>query len=164
MNRTAPIFSVGTRTAGAVIVAGYLTGLVPGPIVAVVGGLALITFGRVVFVDRISSAVAAAALAVIAGALGIGALRWGTLELAGLVGAQSVLGPTVLVGPTAAAVAAGVALVAALGALGVWLTAMPPESRAEWVWSGLEAVLVAVTIMMVFAVPATGGATGILSG
>lgn len=161
MNRAAPVFSVGTRAAGAVVVAGYLTGLTPGPVVAVVGGLALITFGRVILLDRLTGAASAAALAVIAGALGIAALRWGTLEIEGLVGAQTVLGPTVVVAPEAAAIASSVALGAGVIALGVWLAAPVPSSRGAWAWSVLEGGLVALTVMIVFAVPAAGGGTGL---
>ena len=142
------------------IVAGYLTGLTPGPIVAVVGGLALITFGRVLLVDRVSTAGAAAGLAVIAGALGIAALRWGTLEVQGLTGAQSVLGPTVLVGPTVAASAASVALAAGLVAAGAWLVTPRPTTRGERLGSILEATLAVATLMVVFAIPDAGGGTG----
>jgi hypothetical protein len=161
LNPTAPAFSVGTRAAGAVIVAGYLTGLVPGAVVSVVGGLALITFGRALLLDRASGAGVAAALAVTAGALGVGALRWGTLELEGLVGAQSVIGPTVSVGPTAAAVSAILATVAAVVATGVWLTEPRATSIGSWLWFGIEAVLVVATLTSVFAVPSGGGGTGL---
>lgn len=143
------------------IVAGYLTGLVPGAVVSVVGGLALITFGRALLLDRTSGAGVAAALAVTAGALGVGALRWGTLELEGLIGAQSVIGPTVVVGPTAAAAAAVVATVAALVATGVWLTEPRATSRGSWVWYGIESLLVVATLAAVFAVPSGGGGTGL---
>ncbi|MGH2809020.1 MAG: hypothetical protein ACRDKT_17285 [Actinomycetota bacterium] len=161
MNRTAPAFSVGTRAAGAVIVAGYLTGLVPGAVVSVVGGLALITFGRALLLDRVSGAGVAAALAVTAGALGVGALRWGTLELEGLIGAQSVIGPTVSVGPTPAAVSAVIATVAALVAIGVWLTEPRAASRGSWIWFAVESVLMVATLASVFAVPSAGGGTGL---
>ena len=46
MNPAAPAFATGTRVAGVVLIVGYLSGLVPGQIVSLVGGLALITFGR----------------------------------------------------------------------------------------------------------------------
>ncbi|MGH2693430.1 MAG: hypothetical protein ACRDJJ_01315, partial [Actinomycetota bacterium] len=61
-------FSAATRAAGLVIALGYLLGLVPGPLVAVVGGLALVTFGRGLLCRRGDEAVAGAALAVVAGA------------------------------------------------------------------------------------------------
>lgn len=143
-------FASATRAAGIVIALGYLLGIVAGPVVAVVGGLALITYGRSLLLLRVPAAIAGGAIAVIAGALGVGALRWEALELAELRGVQAVLGPTLLVGPTQSAVAAGIAAAAALVALAVWLSAPWPTARAAYVWSGLEAVLVAVAIVTVF--------------
>ena len=73
--------AVGAQVAGVILAAGYLLGLVQGPVIAVVGGLALIAFGRAVFLDRAWAAVTGVAIAVLAGALGVGALRWDALEL-----------------------------------------------------------------------------------
>jgi hypothetical protein len=146
-------FSSGTRTAGVVIALGYLLGLVPGPVVAVVGALGLITFGRALLLDRRQALASSAALAVTAGALGVGALRWGTLELAGLRGAQSVLGPTVLVGPDQVALASGLALGGALLALGAWL-AVPSPRGWGWIWWGIEAATASLAIVTVFFDPA----------
>ena len=143
------------------IVIGYLTGLVPGAVVSIVGGLALMTFGRALLLDRVSGAMSGAALAVAAGALGVGALRWGTLEIEGIVGAQSVLGPTVLVAPTAAAAASGAAFAAGVMALGVWSSEPHFESRRDRAWGLLEVILAIVAVIVAFAVPATGGGTGL---
>ena len=161
MNRTAPVFSIGTRAAGAVIVVGYLSGLVPGAIVSIVGGLALMTFGRALLLDRDGSAVSGAALAIAAGALGVGALRWGTLEIEGIVGAQSVLGPTVMVGPTAAAAASGAAMAAGVIAFGVWSAPLRLEGRRARLWGLFEVVLAIVAVVAAFAIPAAGGGTGL---
>ena len=129
---------------------GYLTGLVNGPLVAVVGGLALITFGRSLGMDRASQTLAAAGLAVIAGCLGIAALRWGTLELAELRSVQAVLGPTMVVGPEPAAAAAIIATVAASLALGLWVAALPTRGFVEWTWTTLETVVVALGVVTAF--------------
>lgn len=143
------------------IVIGYLSGLVPGAVVSIVGGLALITFGRALLLDRVDGAVSGAALAVAAGALGVGALRWTTLEIDGIVGAQSVLGPTVMVGPAAAAAAGIAAMIAGVIAFGVWSAQLRLEGRGERAWALLEGVLAIVAVVAVFAVPAAGGGTGL---
>lgn len=142
------------------IVVGYLSGLVPGAIVSIVGGLALITFGRALLLDRDGGAVSGAALAVAAGSLGVGALRWGTLEIEGIIGAQSVLGPTVMVGPTAAAAASCAAMVAGVVAFGVWSAPSRIEGRRARLWGLFEVVLAIVAVIAVFAMPAAGGGTG----
>lgn len=147
-------FSVGARVAGGLIAAGYLMGLLPGPVVAVVGGLALITFGRALLVGRLEGSQAGAALAIAAGALGVGALRWGTLDLVELRSIQSVLGPTVLVGPDVAAAAAIVAMAGAALAVAVWLVVpQPPRRLRPPVGVTLEAGLAALAIVTVFVDP-----------
>jgi hypothetical protein len=153
-----PAFSVGARVAGGVIALGYLSGMVAGPIVAVVGGLALMTLGRGLAMAAREEVIAGAALAVIASAFGVVALRWGALDLEALRGAQAVLGPTVLVGPTTQAVASWLAAGAALIALGLWLGPVVPRDG----WTGLlwaaEALIGALAIVSVFWGPAlTGG-------
>jgi hypothetical protein len=129
---------------------GYLTGLVNGPLVAAVGGLALITFGRSLRMDSYGRALAAAGFAVVAGALGIAAIRWGTLELAELRSVQAVLGPTILVGPEAAAIAAILASAAASVALALWVTALPVRGFVHWTWTGLETLTVALALVTAF--------------
>lgn len=160
MNPFVPLFATGTRVAGAVLMIGYLSGLVPGAIVSLVGGLALITFGRALLIDRTGTAVSGAALAITAGSLGVAALRWGTLSLESVVGAQSVLGPTILVGPEAPAVASGVALGAALVASATWAAEPAGIDRPSRLWSRFEGVLAVLAAALVFAAPGTGGGIG----
>ncbi|HJR45854.1 MAG TPA: hypothetical protein VJ927_09635 [Actinomycetota bacterium] len=160
-------FVAGTRVAGAVIALGHLLGLVPGSVVAVVGALAMITFGRALLLDARAAMVAGGALAVVGGALGIAALRWGALGLPELRGVQSVLGPTLLVGPVQAAVATGIAAGAAVVALAVWLSAPWPADRLQYIWSALEAGIAALAVVTVFFDPAksalgSGGATSVV--
>lgn len=133
---------------------GYLFGLVPGPVVAVVGGLALTTFGRALGVPLYSSVRIAAALAVIAGAAGVGALRWGSLDLAEIRGVQSVLGPTLLVGPQAAAIACGLSVGGALVALAAWLSEPRALARPMLIWGLVEGAIVALALVTVFFDPA----------
>lgn len=147
-------FSVATRVAGVVIALGYLLGLVPGPVVAVVGGLALTTFGRNLLLERTGAVVAGAALAVLGGALGIAALRWGALDLGDIRGVQSVLGPTVLVGPTQAAAASIVATAGATLALAVWCSRPWPTTRRQLIWWALELGVGAFAVATVFLDPA----------
>lgn len=160
----ASAFSVAARAGGAVISLGYLLGLVQGPIVGVVGGLALITFGRNLLLDRHGAAVSGAALAVIAAAFGIAALRWGTLDLAQLRGVQSVLGPTVIVGPVAAAVATSIAAAAALVGLAVWMSRPWPTSRVLFGWWGLESAIGSLALITLFFEPGLllGGGRGLV--
>lgn len=151
---SASAFSIAARVAGAVIALGYLLGLVPGPVVAVVGGMALMTYGRNLLLERRAALVAGAALAVLGGSLGIAALRWGALDLGAIRGVQSVLGPTVLVGPTQAAAAAVVAVVAGSIALAVWSSTPWPRGRVQIGWSALELVVGAFALATVFLDPA----------
>ena len=130
-------WGAGARAAGFVLALGYLLGLVRGPLPAVVGALALITLGRVAATTGWDDVLLAGALAVLGGALGVGGLRWDTLDLAQLRGAQAVLGPTVLVEPAAVAAACWVAALAGTAALAVWLATV---RRAE---EGLGGPLVA---------------------
>ena len=134
---------------------GYLLGAVQGPVVSVVGGLALITFGRNLLLDHRAAAVSGAALAVMAAALGIAALRWGALDLGELRGVQSVLGPTVLVGPVEAAVATSIAGVAAVIGLAVWMSRPWPDTRLLFAWWGLEATAGSLALVTLFFAPAS---------
>ena len=152
--------STAARVAGSIIAFAYLMGLVPGPLVSVVGGLALVTLGRALLLPRVEGNRSALALAVLAGSLGVAALRWGTLDLTELRGVQSVLGPTVLVGPIAAAVACAVALAGGVLAMGAWVFAPKPVGRIGYVWSGIEAVLGSLALVTVFVDPARSALAG----
>jgi hypothetical protein len=143
----------GSRAAGIAFSLGYLLGLVPGPIFAVVGGLALITFGRSLLLDRTGGVLAASALSVAAAALGVGALRWETVALEELRGVQSVLGPSVAVGPEDVALSSAIAAGAAVVALGVWSALGPRLDRSDRVWLGLEALVAALAVGTVFLDP-----------
>jgi hypothetical protein len=142
--------SAGTRVAGTVVAFGYLLGVVPGPLVALVGGLALMTFGRALLLEGSEGALSGASLAVLAGALGVGALRWGTLDLPSIRGAQSVLGATVLVEPTAAAGGSWAVVGATALALGVWGGARLPGRRVASVWGVVEVIAAALAVTSVF--------------
>jgi hypothetical protein len=119
--------AVGARVAGMVVALAYLTGWLEGPLLAAVGGLALVAFGHALLLERVPSVVSSAAFAVFVTALSVGALRWATMELIELRGVQSVLGPTVLVERTGSAqpwllpAASWVAGVAALLAIAAWI-------------------------------------------
>ncbi|MGH2750543.1 MAG: hypothetical protein ACRDK3_06685 [Actinomycetota bacterium] len=156
--------AVGARVAGLVISLGYLTGLVGGPLVAAVGGLALVTFGRSLAMERWDQAIAAGGLAVIAGSVGITGLRWGTLELAELRSVQAVLGPTLMVGPEPAAAAVIAAAAAAMVALALWIAALPTRGLLGWTWTGLETLAAALALASAFwgpkVVAPSGGARG----
>src|SRR5687767_3253708 len=153
--------STAARVAGVVIAAGYLLGLTPGPLVSVIGALALVTYGRLLIAERPEAIRNGIALAIVAAALGVGALRWGTLDLGELRGVQSVLGPSLLVGPPLAAIACGAAAIAALLALGSWLNDPRPTDRTSYVWAATEALvwsLAVVTVLFDPARSALGGA------
>jgi hypothetical protein len=146
----------GTRVAGLVVVFGLLLGFVPGPLVAAIGGLALVTFGRALLVDRVGEFQAGASLALIAGGVGVAGLRWGTLQLGEVRGVQAVLGPTVLVEPSGAATATWLAAGGAVLALAVWLGRMPEGGRVALGLWGFEAVAGSLAIVSVFWGPALG--------
>jgi hypothetical protein len=148
------------RVAGATIALAYLLGLIPGPLVSVVGGLALVTLGRALMLPRTLGSRSALSLAILAGSLGAAALRWGTLDLTELRGVQSVLGPTVLVGPTTAAVACAVAFAGGLIALGTWVFEPRPVGRVGYIWSGLEVGLGTLALVTVFIDPARSALGG----
>jgi hypothetical protein len=156
--------SAGTRAAGLVVALGYLLGFVPGPLVAAVGGLALITFGRALLVDRVGELRSGASLALIAGAVGVAAIRWGTLQLGEVRGVQAVLGPSVLVEPIGAAIACWLAAGGAVLALGVWLSTVRGEDRVELGLWGLEGLAGALAIVTVFWGPALGTIVGAVLG
>jgi hypothetical protein len=142
--------AAGTRVGGLVLALGYLTGWVDGPMVAAVGGLALITFGRALLMNRADQLFAAGTLAVLGGAVGVAALRWGTLDLSELRSVQSVLGPTLLVGPQMVAAGVVLAAIAALVALMVWVAALDDRGLAAWAWTGVEVVVVALALVNAF--------------
>lgn len=157
-------YSVAARVAGAIICLGYLLGAVQGPVVSVVGGLALITFGRNILLDHRAAALSGAALAVMAASLGIAALRWGALDLGELRGVQSVLGPTMLVGPVEASVATSLAAVAALAGLAVWMSRPWPDSKLLYGWWALEAAIAGLALVTAFFEPvALVGGEGLLA-
>jgi hypothetical protein len=149
----AAAYSAATRVAGAIIALGYLTGLVAGPVVVVVGGLALMTYGRSLLQRRLGAALSGGALAVLAAALGVAALRWQTLDLDQLRGVQAVLGPTLTVGPPQAAVGTGFAAAAALVAFVAWVSRPWPSSRGLLIWNGVEAAIGCFALVTVFFLP-----------
>ena len=150
-------WSAGARAAGTIVALGYLLGLVRGPVMAVVGGLALVTLGRCVSARPPDDLVLAGSLAVLAGAVGVGALRWGVVDLGDLRGIQAVLGPTVLVGPATAAAACWIAAGGAVAALAAWLaTTYEADARGPGprrlvlgLWA-LEAVVGGLAVVSVF--------------
>jgi hypothetical protein len=147
--------SVAARVAGVVLALGYVTGIVDGPVVGAIGGVALITFGRALVSSPGGELIAPGALAVLAGGTGVVALRWGTLELADIRGIQGVLGPTIVVDPLAVAIASGVALVGSVLALGLWLTEPPEGTRTWWWW--VEAATGALLLSGMFVGPELAG-------
>lgn len=137
-----------------IVVAGYAGGLVPGRVMAPVGGLALATFGRGLLQSRDDGVLAGASLAAIAGALGVAALRWGSVDLTTLRAVQAVLGPTLLVGPPVAGVACWLGAIGGTLALGVWLSTTRPETVGGLVWGGVELAVAALALTTIFWGPA----------
>lgn len=146
-------WGVGVRAAGAVFALGYLLGLVRGPLLAVVGGLALLTLGRCVGAAGSDDLFLGGSLAVLAIALQAGGFRWETLDLAQLRGAQAVLGPSLLVGPAGAAAGCWLALGAGAAALSVWLAtarhADPSAPLVRGLWFA-EAAVGSLALVTVF--------------
>jgi hypothetical protein len=158
LNPTAPGFSAAARAAGTILAAGLVAGLVPGPVIAIVGALALVTFGRSLVAPREEAVLDAAALALVAASLLAGALRWGTLDLDEIRGAQTVLGPTVLLGPRGAAVAAWLAAGAGVLALAEWEAFPGGKLGPGLFWWVTETLLGALALVSVFWGPEIAGA------
>lgn len=132
--------SVAARVAGAIGALGYLTGLVDGPVIGALAGLALVTFGRGLVAPRGAELLGPAGFGVLAGAAGSAALRWETLDLPEIQGAQGVLGPTIAVEPLQVAVLSGIALAACAVALGIWAGVPDGHGALErWWWVELVA-------------------------
>ena len=158
--------SVAARVAGAIGALGFLSGVVDGPVIGAVAGLALITFGRSILSQVGSELIAPAAFAVLAGAAGAAALRWGTLDLVEIRGAQGVLGPTIAVEPQAIALLALGALLAASVALGLWLGHRGERGTFFGLWWWVEALVGALFLAALFSGPPASDLTqaGILLG
>lgn len=127
--------SVAARVAGIVVALGYLLGIVDGPVLGAVGGLALITLGRGLLTPRSTYLLGIGAFAVLAGASGVIALRWATLDLADLRGLHGVLGPSLAVQPPLMAAACAAAALCGLVATALWLAEPGPTGRGV-VWGG----------------------------
>lgn len=145
--------SVAARVAGVIGALGYLFGVVEGPILGVLAGLALVTFGRALVSPQGAELVGPAAFGVMAGAVGAVALRWGTLDLADIRGAQGVIGPTLAVEPLPVALLAGAALAASTVALGLWLTGAAEITTPGPRWWWVETATVALFLASLFCGP-----------
>jgi hypothetical protein len=154
LNLEVRALAAGTRAAGTVIAFGYLLGFVSGPLIGVMGGLALISLGRSLTAEGDDAAAASAAFAVLAGAFGVAALRWKSLELDSIRGAQGVLGPTVLVGPAEAAAGAVLAGLAAIAAGIVWLSVSEGRDLSGHLVRGSDALVVGLVVATAFWGPA----------
>ena len=149
--------SIAARVAGAVTALGFLFGVVDGPIVAVVGALALIAFGRSLVTPPGTELIGPLAFAVVAGATGVVALRWSSLDLAAIRGVQAVLGPSVAVGPTEVAAATSVALAAGVLAAGLWLAEDLPGGALSPRWRWVETTIAGLVLATLFAGPQVAG-------
>ncbi len=158
MTRSTLAFATAARAAGAVVALGYLTGLVAGAVIGLIGALAAITFGRALLRDRSDHIRSSVALALIGLALAVGALRWGAYELESLRGIQAVFGPTIVTGSPYEIAATGAAAAAAVAAAGVWLGSW---TRPRAWWAG-DAGLVAVAVVTIYAGPSLGGGTDLV--
>ncbi|MDQ3984983.1 MAG: hypothetical protein M3280_00560 [Actinomycetota bacterium] len=146
--------AAGARAAGCVFALGYLLGLVPGSLFAPIGALVLITIGRTLLLAKPEVVRAALALGVIALAITVGGLRWGSGSLDAIRGAQGVLGPTLAVAPQEAAVGAALAVGGAALALGLWLEVARPTGVWGWGATVAEGATAALALTTVFWGPA----------
>ena len=153
--------SIAARVAGVVGAVGYLLGLVDGPVLGLLGSVALLSFGRALASVDGGELIAPASFGVVAGAAGVVALRWGTLELDGIGGIQAVLGPIVSVDPAPVAAMASASLLAALVATGVGMTD-PGAGIATprwWWWAEIGTVSGALALLFVSSpIAGSGGA------
>lgn len=98
------------------------------------------------------------ATAAAAGALAATAVRWGTTSLDGIAGAQSVLGPGAVTGPTLAIASVWTAAAALL------LAAPGPVAALFGRWGGAIAVPFGLTAGLVLAGPGPGGPLALRAG
>ena len=124
---------------------------------AVVGALALIAFGRSLVTAAGTELIGPLAFAVVAGATGVVALRWSSLDLTAIRGVQAVLGPSVAVGPTEVAAATGVALAAGVLAAGLWLADDLPDGALGPAWRWVERTVAGLVLATLFAGPQLAG-------
>jgi hypothetical protein len=108
------------QVTGAAIALAYLGGLVEGPIVAPAAGLALITLGMSLGGSPRRLSISVIALALVVGAWGVAGLRWTSLQLPDIRGAQAVIAPTLSAGSGRALVGVWLAAIGAAVACGVW--------------------------------------------
>lgn len=148
--------SVAARVAGVVVALGYLLGAVDGPVLGPIGGIGLITMGRALVTPPGSWLLGVGSFGVVAAASGVAALRWGTLGLADLRGAQGVLGPAVLVEPVGLAAACIAAAGGGLLALGLWAVEPGPGGGRTLVWGG-ELLATGLLLTGLFVGPEVGG-------
>ena len=146
--------STGARVAGVIVCLGYLLGLVPGPLVAVLAGLCLLTLGRSLGHEPGVAFRAVAGFAVVGLALVVGALRWGTLSLDEIRGAQAVLGPTLSVGPQEAAIGASLAAGGAVVGLSLWFGTHRGKGWPALIVTALEGLVVGLSLATFFWGPA----------
>jgi hypothetical protein len=157
LNRVRGPLAVGAGAAGLALALVFLVGFADGPVILVVGGLAIAMLAAAAIGGPGERLFTACGVAVVAGALLFPALRWQTLDLAGLRGIQAVLGPTLLVGPAPIAVSAGVAAGGGLVALGL---ATGPATEDGWgsrAWAGGGAAVASFAGVTVFYGPAIPG-------
>lgn len=150
----------GVVTAGAIFALGYLLGLVEGPVTGAIGGLGLMTFGRALGRGPASSARLWGAWAVLSAAAFWLASRWTSLAFVDLWGAQGVLGPTILVGPTEVAV--GSILLTSAGVLAVagWMELRAGSTAGDVLRTGAVAILAALLLVACAWGPAVRGTFG----
>ena len=146
--------SVASRVAGAIGAIGFLTGIVDGPVIGALAGLSLVALGRSLVVAKGDELFGPVCFGILAGAAGSVALRWGTLDLPEIQGAQGVLGPTVVVEPVTVAVANAAALVAATVVMGLWLMSRAERPTALPRWWVVEGAAGALLIATLFVGPA----------
>ncbi len=147
-------FATALRVAGFVIAAGFLSGVVPGTIVVAALALGLLTVGRGAAPEAVHQTLGAAAIGVVLLAVTVGALRWGSVSLDAMRGAQAVLGPTLLIEPQEAAVGGSLAAGGGVLALSLWLSALRPRDVLGFVLASLEGALVALALATAFWGPA----------
>lgn len=154
---TPPAVGYGLRITGVVLAAGYLLALAAGSVLDVVVALALISLGRsMVTQSHAGPSLYSSCLVLLAGAGAIAAVRWESSALADIRGAQAVLGPTVSVGPSAAAFASAAGAIAGVIALALWSGhwSFRWGERAESALVVAETLAPALFLVTLFAGPA----------
>jgi hypothetical protein len=118
-------------------------------LVVVAGAIALVSAGKVLEEDGGVALVNVVGFAILVSALGVAALRWGTMDMADWRGIQAVIGPPLVVAPNSVAIGCGLAAGGGVLGTALWLRA-PAGGRTILVLRIAEASIAGLALTTAF--------------